>query len=74
MSPPFPERPTGRDLATSQRDRQEFAGVCGRLHFFFLQTDAPPHPGGKKAAHEVKFRQMPANVTFFLGETATRLR
>jgi hypothetical protein len=48
MSFPFPERPTDRDRASSQRGGQEFAAVCGRLHFFLLPTDAPPDPGRKK--------------------------
>lgn len=34
MSPPFPERPIDRDRALMQRGRQNFAGVCGQLHFF----------------------------------------
>ncbi len=45
MSPSFPEQAIDRDCAPLSRNGRDFAGVCGRLHFFLLPTDPPPDPG-----------------------------
>ncbi len=54
MSPPLSERPTDRDRASIQRYGRDFAGVCGRLHFFLLRTAQLPPPGQKNAAPQEK--------------------
>ncbi len=49
MSPLFPEQAIDSDCAPLSRGRRDFAGVCGRLHFFLLPA-APLPPGVKKIA------------------------
>ncbi len=47
MSPPLSEQAIDRVCAPLSRGGQDFAGVCGRLHFFLLPA-APLPPRGQK--------------------------
>jgi hypothetical protein len=63
MSPPFPEQAIDRDCAPLRRGGQDFAGVCGRLHFFFLPATRLPPPGQKNVAPQEKKCPRPSTET-----------
>ncbi len=54
MSPPFPEQAIDRNRAPLSRGGQDFAGVCGRLHFFYCGPHACRPRGEKNAARQEK--------------------
>ncbi len=53
MSPPLSEQAIDRDCAPLSRGRQDFAGVCGRLHFFYCRRTTAP-PGSRKSSPQEK--------------------